>query len=385
MQVVRPSKFRNVFCKPSKLDLCMDTASMPSEITYCAVNPKFIAFILENTNGYFMVVPLNKVGKIDSKFPVVEAHYKQCLKVAWYPFNDCFVASCSDDGTAKVWRVPEGGLQHTLTEPISVLAAHAKRVLTIVWHPTAQNVLLSAGDDLKIFIWDVRTSEPLIEIDGHPDMIWSVAFNYNGSLIITACRDRIIRVIEPRSGLLMQDVPAKNDEKIQKSLFLSNGKILTAGLTRNNKRLFSVRDESAIDNAIASEELDMNSGTVVPFYDADTGLLFVCGRGDSFVRYYEINDEQPFIHYINTYRSIDPQRSAAFMPKRGLNAVRNTVFFRIYKCISRGTIQVLHFYVPRWTKGFQDDLYPDTNGTIPAITSEEWINGKDADPVKVSA
>lgn len=33
---------------------------------------------------------------------------------------------------------------------------------------------------------------------------------------------------------------------------------------------------------------------------------------------------------------------------------------------------------------FQEDLYPDTPGDEPAITAEEWIGGKDAEPVMIS-
>jgi len=33
---------------------------------------------------------------------------------------------------------------------------------------------------------------------------------------------------------------------------------------------------------------------------------------------------------------------------------------------------------------FQDDLYPDTVGDIPALSAEEWLSGKTAQPVLVS-
>ena len=33
---------------------------------------------------------------------------------------------------------------------------------------------------------------------------------------------------------------------------------------------------------------------------------------------------------------------------------------------------------------FQDDLYPDTPGDVPAITAEEWVEGKDSPPILVS-
>lgn len=40
-------------------------------------------------------------------------------------------------------------------------------------------------------------------------------------------------------------------------------------------------------------------------------------QGDSNIRYFEITDEAPFVHYINTYQSTEPQRGIGAMPKRG--------------------------------------------------------------------
>lgn len=33
---------------------------------------------------------------------------------------------------------------------------------------------------------------------------------------------------------------------------------------------------------------------------------------------------------------------------------------------------------------FQEDLYPDTIGDIPAIEAEDWFNGQDAEPILIS-
>lgn len=40
--------------------------------------------------------------------------------------------------------------------------------------------------------------------------------------------------------------------------------------------------------------------------------------------------------------------------------------------------------VPRKSDLFQEDLYPDTLAEDAAITAEEWIAGKDADPLTFS-
>lgn len=52
-----------------------------------------------------------------------------------------------------------------------------------------------------ILIWNVGTGEVLITLDDmHPDMIFSVCWNRNGSLICTACKDKKVRIIDPRKA-----------------------------------------------------------------------------------------------------------------------------------------------------------------------------------------
>lgn len=40
--------------------------------------------------------------------------------------------------------------------------------------------------------------------------------------------------------------------------------------------------------------------------------------------------------------------------------------------------------VPRKSELFQEDLYPDTLGDTAALTAEEWIGGRDAEPILIS-
>lgn len=40
--------------------------------------------------------------------------------------------------------------------------------------------------------------------------------------------------------------------------------------------------------------------------------------------------------------------------------------------------------VPRKSELFQEDLYPDTLGDTAAMTADEWIGGKDAEPILIS-
>ena len=45
---------------------------------------------------------------------------------------------------------------------------------------------------------------PVRTITCHQDVILSMSFNTNGSLLATACKDRKIRVLDPRAGAVLQ-------------------------------------------------------------------------------------------------------------------------------------------------------------------------------------
>ena len=87
-----------------------------------------------------------------------------------------------------------------MTEPVVDLMFHQRRVGLVLWHPSANNILLSAGSDNIIVIWNVGCGEALITLDCHPDIIYSCSFNWDGALLLTTCKDKKIRIINPRSG-----------------------------------------------------------------------------------------------------------------------------------------------------------------------------------------
>ena len=56
------------------------------------------------------------------------------------------------------------------------------------------------------------------------------------------------------------------------------------------------------DDPIVMVELDTSNGVMFPMYDPDANLIFLCGKGDSVIRYFEVTPEPPFVHYINTFQ-----------------------------------------------------------------------------------
>lgn len=53
-------------------------------------------------------------------------------------------------------------------------------------------------------IWHVTKAEVVTVIDCHPDIIYSIAFSRDGSLLATTCKDKRLRIIDPRTGKVLQ-------------------------------------------------------------------------------------------------------------------------------------------------------------------------------------
>ncbi|KAM8999678.1 coronin-6 isoform 1-T1 [Sarcophilus harrisii] len=387
-RVVRQSKFRHVFGQAGKAEQTYEdirVSKVTWDSSFCAVNPKFLAIIVEaGGGGAFMVLPLAKTGRVDKNHPTVNGHTGPVLDIDWCPHNDSVIASASEDTTVMVWQIPDYTPVRNITEPIVTLEGHSKRVGILSWHPTARNVLLSAGGDNVIIIWNVGTGEMLLSLDDtHPDVIHSVCWNTNGSLLCTTCKDKTLRVIDPRKGQVVAErFAAHEGMRPMRAVFTRQGHIFTTGFTRMSQRELGLWDPNNFEEPMALQEMDTSNGVLLPFYDPDSGIVYLCGKGDSSIRYFEITEEPPFVHYLNTFSSKEPQRGMGFMPKRGLD-VSKCEIARFYKLHERKCEPII-MTVPRKSDLFQDDLYPDTPGPEPALEADEWLSGQDADPVLIS-
>lgn len=275
-----------------------------------------------------------------------------------------------------------------LTESVVELTGHKRKILHIEWHPTAKNVLISAGFDHLIIVWDISNSNQnaiLNVIDCHSDMIYCLAINRDGSLIATTSKDKKLRVIEPRSGIVITENQAHEGTKCSKVVFLDNNRVLTTGFSRNSGRQYALWNQHDLKKPLVREEIDNSSGVLVPFYDHDTNMVYLAGKGDGNIRYYEIVDDAPYIYYLSQFLSGHPQKALGVLPKRGLNVSQCEVF-RFYKLHATGNIcEPISMIVPRKSKLFQSDLYPDTLAPEAALTAKEWFHmGRNAQPTLMS-
>ncbi|XP_043088537.1 coronin-2B isoform X1 [Puntigrus tetrazona] len=317
---------------------------------FCAVNPRFIAVVTECTGGgAFIVISVRHTGRVNPLQPRVCGHSAPVLDVKWDPFNDLRIASCSEDCTVKVWDIPPNGLKDDLMVPSKDLSAHSRRVSIIEWHPTARDLLLSSAYDCSVLVWRLDSEVPVCVINSHSELVLCLSFNADGSLLATACRDNKIRIIEPRTGRVLQEALCRS-HKVSRILFLWDLKmLLSTGSSCWNQRQFVLWDVEDLSEPLLEEDLDGGFGVIFPFYDADTHMLYLAGKGDGNIRYYTVSAVKPYVHFLSEQRSPCPQRGLGVMPKRGLNTSACEIF-RFYRLVTvRDLLEPLSFCVPAGT------------------------------------
>uniref|UniRef100_A0A665T856 Coronin n=1 Tax=Echeneis naucrates TaxID=173247 RepID=A0A665T856_ECHNA len=397
----RCSKFRHVFGKPANKEHSYDGVPITRSVHdnhYCSANPRFIAVVTECAGGgSFLVLPIHHTGRVDPQHPRVCGHSGRVLDVKWNPFDDHCVASCSEDCTVKIWDIPNCGVQQNLTRARKTLIGHSRRVGLIEWHPTAENLLLSSAYDYKVLLWDVSQVDAVIRYPArvvlmpvhhrYPSetLLISVSFNSDGSRLAVSSKDRRVRVLDPRTGKILQ-VSSSKSHRASKVLYIGGLKmLLSTGSSPWNHRQIVLWDPDDLSEPLYEEDLDGSAGVLFPFYDPDTHMLYLAGKGDGNIRFYELSAEKPYIHFLTEFRSLLPQKGLGVMPKRGLDVGACEVF-RFYRLIAvKDLVEPLSMIVPRKESGiFQEDLYPMTAGNWAAMTAQEWLSGVNRDPVLMS-
>jgi WD40 repeat protein len=123
--------------------------------------------------------------------------------LAWNPFHAWVLATAAADGNIRLWKLPEHGLTGDINadQAEATLAGHGKRVDTLAWHPSAVNVLASGGPDSTVRVWDISTSAEKLKVSGvMKDAVDSISWNWDGSLLAVASRDKKLRLVDPRTG-----------------------------------------------------------------------------------------------------------------------------------------------------------------------------------------
>ena len=151
-------------------------------------------------------------------------------------------------------------------------------------------------------VWDCQEGSELVTFTckGLPqDLHW----NYNGSLFCLSTKDKMDTVYDPRQNGIVAEWSPHNGTKCSKMTWLGDRPhVLTTGFNRSSQREWKMWDLRNLAKPIAQDALDQSSGTLLPFFDPDTSMLYLGGKGDGNIRYYEVMESSlyPLSQYSST-------------------------------------------------------------------------------------
>ncbi|KAF9326397.1 hypothetical protein BG006_010163 [Podila minutissima] len=140
------------------------------------------------------------VCKVGTQEPlkVFIGHDDEVNAIRWDPHGE-YLASGSDDFTAKIWSMDQDNCVFNLT-------AHEDAVYDMAWAPHSKTskeprILATASFDTSVRLWDAGTGDCLRVLSRHIEAVYTVAFNPTGTYLATGSPDHTINIWRVRDGV----------------------------------------------------------------------------------------------------------------------------------------------------------------------------------------
>lgn len=163
--------------------------------------------------GSFALFTSDSYRIFDQAQPLVKGHQNNVADVAFYPFRNDLLASCSADMTIKLWQCPKEDMKENVTNPLLTLKGHQKGVTNIRWHNMVENCLASGGIDRCVKIWDVENQKCTMNYDKSSDQIYSLRWNPSGNMLASMEKNRKLSLYDPRDDSVVKTVTCHEGPK----------------------------------------------------------------------------------------------------------------------------------------------------------------------------
>ncbi|XP_011502441.1 PREDICTED: uncharacterized protein LOC105365875 isoform X2 [Ceratosolen solmsi marchali] len=137
-----------------------------------------------------------------------QAH-KEAIRGLSFSPTDHKLATCSDDGTVRIW-------DFLRCHEERILRGHGADVKCVHWHPQKSLVISGSKDNQQpVKLWDPKSGHSLATLHAHKSTVMDVKWNENGNWLVTASRDHLLKLFDLRN--LSQEVQTFRGHKKEAS------------------------------------------------------------------------------------------------------------------------------------------------------------------------
>ncbi len=210
--------------------------------------------------------------------------------VGWSP-DGSQVATGSYQGRIIVWDSASGDVAQTLTYSTGRMLIRA-----VAFDPSG--TLLASAQDNTIAIWDIASGQNVRLLDGHGDIVNSIAWSPDGSRLASGSNDRTVIEWDPSTGDKVMTLPSPGGP-VSAVAWSPDGSLLASGASDGTISLWNASDGSSLGTlpsfgtGIVSGRQGGNSTgvTSLAFRPDSTQLASTNWNGDLIV--WDVASDQP--------------------------------------------------------------------------------------------
>jgi coronin-1B/1C/6 len=402
---VRQSKFRHVFGSLNKKEKAYQSIkpALAGEGNFIASSVWYTAVPLQGGGGPVQIIRNGAYEKYTTSVGKLSIHKNVVLDCAFSPYDQALLATGDDVGQINITRLPqpdalpahpekpdakntEGYTKaiNDTTALVNLPDCHSKKVAILSWNPNFKNILGSCGFDNVVKVFDVEAGKNIHNLE-QPDQPYHIDWSSDGSKMAVMRKDKTIAIIDPRDH--KSEIKAEGlDSKPGRVVWADPARKLIATGVKGGSRVIAVYDPKKFNAPLSVVDVDQGGSVLTPYYDPDTSVLFLPGKGDATLRYYEVSEKDEGDQYcfsLADFRDNESSKGGCFLPKTACDVLKSEI--AIFYRLMRDWVSPISFVVPRKSDQFQADLFPDTyHGPAHEAKEYEHIAGKEKPFVKRS-
>ncbi|OCR02040.1 hypothetical protein BCD67_07645 [Oscillatoriales cyanobacterium USR001] len=195
--------------------------------------------------------------------------------------------SFSRDKNIRFWDITTGKSKQSI--PIEAETSDKLTVSAISYNQ--QILATNCLNNGQVNLWDFNTGKHIKTLSGHTLSVTALIFSPNREILVTASKDKSIKVWNVENGQLLITIPEYRDVEGGGIAFNCDGTILAAGSRKDfTIKLWDMSDPNNISHIHTITKAHENEIRALDF--SPDGKIFASGSGDKKVKLWNISDIQ---------------------------------------------------------------------------------------------